>query len=228
MHFTTQDLSVVIPVKDGKAFLERAFSSVRSISNYIEIVFVENGSTDTSLQECERLADANTRVLHLTESGVSRARNHGIDAARGKLITLLDVDDEMLPNRIRFIEERKWKDTDFVIGSMQLVEGEEPSYPNEIQVALSRGLPLYMGSALIFTKAGFIQLGGYNEEFSHAEDMDLILRAERLGFTSIYSAEHFLIRHFHSNNVSLDRTASALGLFSALRGNVNIRREKHD
>lgn len=224
MHFTTQDLSAVIPVKDGKAFLERAFRSIRSISNDIEIIFVENGSSDTSLQECERLADANTRVLHLTEPGVSRARNHGIDAARGKLITILDADDEMLANRIRFIEQRKWKDTDFVIGSMQLVESEESIYPKEIQVALSRGLPLYAGSALIFTKVGFIQLGGYSENFSHAQDMDLILRAKSLGFTHIYSDEPFLIRHFHSSNVSLNRTASALGLFSALRENVKYRK----
>ena len=226
MRFTTQDLTVVIPVKDGKAFLERVFRSIRSISNDIEIIFVENGSTDTSLQECERLADANTRVLHLTESGVSRARNHGIDAARGRLITILDADDEMLVNRIRFIENRKWKDSDFVIGSMQLDDGEQSSYPIAIQIALAQGRPLYTPSALIFTKAGFIQLGGYAENLSHAEDMDLILRAKNLGFTIIYSAEPFLIRHFHSSNVSLARTASMSGLFSALRGNVQNKKVK--
>ena len=215
-----------MPVKDGVAFLERVFRSVRSISNDIEIIFIENGSTDNSLQECERLADANTRVLHLSEPGVSRARNHGIDAARGKLITILDADDEMLANRIRFIEERNWKDSDFIIGSMELDKSEEPNYPNEIQIALARGLPLYTCSALIFTKSGFAQLGGYAENLSHAEDVDLILRAKNLGFTNIYSAEPFLIRHFHSKNVSLDRPASMSGLFSALRGNVkNKKRE---
>jgi glycosyltransferase involved in cell wall biosynthesis len=225
MRFSTRDISVIVPVKDGMVFLERAFRSIRSISNDIEIILVENGSTDSSLQECERLADANTRVFHLSESGVSRARNHGIDAARGKLITILDADDEMLANRIRFIENRKWKDSDFVIGSMQLDDSEQSSYPNEIQIALARGRTLYTPSALIFTKAGFIQLGGYAENLSHAEDMDLILRAKNLGFTNIYSAEHFLIRHFHSNNVSLDRTATASGLFTALRGNVKNLRE---
>jgi glycosyltransferase involved in cell wall biosynthesis len=226
MRFSTRDISVIVPVKDGMAFLERAFRSVRSISDDIEIILIENGSTDTSLQECERLADANTRVLHLSESGVSRARNYGIDAAQGKLITILDADDEMLANRIRFIEERKWKDSDFIIGSMQLDDSEQSSYPNGIQIALARGLPLYTCSALIFTKAGFIQLGGYAENLSHAEDVDLILRTKNLGFTTIYSAEHFLIRHFHSNNVSSDRPASMSGLFSALRGSVKNRREK--
>ena len=226
MRFSTRDISVIVPVKDGMAFLERAFRSVRSISDDIEIILIENGSTDCSLQECERLADANTRVLHLSESGVSRARNYGIDTAQGKLITILDADDEMLANRIRFIEERKWKDSDFIIGSMQLDDSEQSSYPNEIQIALARGLPLYTGSALIFTKAGFIQLGGYTENLSHAEDVDLILRAKNFGFTNIYSAEPFLIRHFHSSNVSSDRPASTSGLFSALRGNVQNKKVK--
>ena len=111
-------------------------------------------------------------------------------------------------------------------GSMQLDDSEQSSYPNEIQIALAQGRTLYTPSALIFTKAGFIQLGGYAENLSHAEDMDLILRAKNLGFTNIYSAEHFLIRHFHSNNVSLDRTANVSGLFTALRGNVKNLREK--
>ncbi len=228
MRFSTRDISVIVPVKNGMAFLERAFRSIRSISYDIEIILVENGSTDSSLQECERLADANTRVFHLSESGVSRARNHGIDAARGKLITILDADDEMLANRIRFIEERKWKDSDFIIGSMQLDDSEQSSYPSEIQIALARGLPLYTPSALIFTKSGFTQLGGYTENLLHAEDVDLILRAKNLGFTKIYSAEPFLIRHFHSSNLSSDRPASMSGLFSALRGNLQKKKEIND
>jgi glycosyltransferase involved in cell wall biosynthesis len=207
-------------VKDGKAFLERAFNSIRFISDQIEIIFVENGSSDESLQECKRLADARTRVFQLLESGVSRARNYGIAQARGKVITLLDVDDEMLAARIEFIENKEWDESDFVIGSMQLVDSEKSSYPPEIQIALARGLPLYTGSALIFTKAIFGRLGGYTESLSQAEDMDLILRAKNMGLNRIYSTELFLIRHFHANNVSLDRGAALSGLFSALRMNV--------
>jgi glycosyltransferase involved in cell wall biosynthesis len=50
MRFSTRDISVIVPVKDGMAFLERAFRSVRSISDDIEIILIENGSTDSSLQ----------------------------------------------------------------------------------------------------------------------------------------------------------------------------------
>jgi GT2 family glycosyltransferase len=103
---------------------------------------------------------------------------------------------------------------------MQLVDSEESSYPPEIKIAKVSGLPLFAGSALIFTKTGFAQIGGFNENLSHGEDMDLILRAKKNGMNSIYTPTPFLIRHFHENNASLNRSASASGLFSALRSNV--------
>ena len=220
MLIKAQDITVVIPVKDGSGFLERAFKSIRTISSEIEVIFVENGSTDNSLQECVRLADTRSQVLQVSEPGVSRARNIGIAAARGKVITLLDADDQMLEERITFIENRIWALTDFVIGTMKLVEFEESHYPPEIQTALKRGLPLFAGTALIFTQFGFEKIGGYNENLSHAEDMDLILRAKNSGLNIIYSTEPFLIRHFHTSNASLNHAASAAGLFSVLRSNA--------
>jgi glycosyltransferase involved in cell wall biosynthesis len=220
VRFNAEDITVIVPVKDGSIFLERVFKSIRDVSNDIEIVFIENGSTDKSLQECVRLADDRTQVFQLSESGVSRARNFGISAAQGKIITLLDADDEILADRIKFIENHDWSSIDFVIGCMQLVDSEESSYPPEIKIAKVSGLPLFAGSALIFTKTGFAQIGGFNENLSHGEDMDLILRAKKNGMNSIYTPTPFLIRHFHENNASLNRSASASGLFSALRSNV--------
>ena len=90
MRITEAEISVVIPVKNGILFLERAFNSIRSISQQIQIVLVENGSTDGTLSLCNRLADSNTQVIHLETSGVSNARNIGIAAANGSVISLLE------------------------------------------------------------------------------------------------------------------------------------------
>lgn len=226
MRFTARDLSVVIPVKDGESFVERAFKSVRKISHDIEVVFVESGSSDGSLIECERLADTKTQVIHLEQPGVSRARNHGVFAAQGRIVTTLDADDEMLPNRVSFLERRNWVDTELVIGCMELGEGTESIYPMAIQKTLTKGLPMYADGALIFTKFGFMNLGGYKEDLQLAQNMDLILRAKKLGFTIIYTSELFLIRHFHTKSISYDREASALELFSSIRGNLRHRNWK--
>lgn len=226
MRITEADISVVIPVRNGTPVLARAFNSIRSISTQIEIVLVENGSSDTTFALCNQLADVNTQVHKSEVSGVSNARNMGIATAGGKVITLLDADDEMLKERIDYITSREWQETDFVIGTMKSVESESTNFPIEIVEAISKGLPMYAGIAVAFTKKGFIKTGGFDADLTHGEDLDLIMRAKSRGFQTIYTETPFLIRHFHTENVSLDRTALVSGMFSALRANIENSRSK--
>ena len=226
MRITEADISVVIPVRNGTPVLARAFNSIRSISTQIEIVLVENGSSDTTFALCNQLADVNTQVHKSEVSGVSNARNMGIATAGGKVITLLDADDEMLKERIDYITSREWQETDFVIGTMKSVESESTNFPIEIVEAISKGLPMYAGIAVAFTKKGFIKTGGFDADLTHGEDLDLIMRAKSRGFQTTYTETPFLIRHFHNENVSLDRTALVSGMFSALRANIENSRSK--
>ena len=220
MRVTEAEISVVIPVKNGFAFLERAFNSIRSISKQIEIVLVENGSSDKTLELCHRLADSNTQVIHLDTSGVSNARNIGIAAANRKVITLLDADDEILQDRINHIIAREWTEYDLVIGTMEYLEAEESKFPPEMMRAISTGLPMYAANAVAFTKQGFNRIGGFGTNLSHGEDFDFIMKAKHNGFAIFYTEKPFLIRHFHTDNASLDRPALVSGLFSALRANI--------
>ena len=226
MRVTEAEISVVIPVKNGFDFLERAFNSIRSISKKVEIVLVENGSSDKTLELCHSLADSNTQVIHLDTSGVSNARNVGIAAANRNVITLLDADDEMLRDRMDYIITREWHENDLVIGTMQYLAVEESKFPPEIKRAISSGLPMYAANALTFTKKGFDNIGGFDTKLSHGEDLDLILKAKHRGLNAIYTERPFLIRHFHNHNATLDRPELISGMFSALRANIkNSERE---
>jgi glycosyltransferase involved in cell wall biosynthesis/GT2 family glycosyltransferase len=220
MRVTEAEISVVIPVKNGFDFLERAFNSIRSISKKVEIVLVENGSSDKTLELCHSLADSNTQVIHLDTSGVSNARNVGIAAANRNVITLLDADDEMLRDRMDYIITREWHENDLVIGTMQYLAVEESKFPPEIKRAISSGLPMYAANALTFTKKGFDNIGGFDTKLSHGEDLDLILKAKHRGLNAIYTERPFLIRHFHTQNATLDRPELISGMFSALRANI--------
>jgi glycosyltransferase involved in cell wall biosynthesis len=224
VRITEAEISVVIPVRNGILFLERAFNSIRAISQQIQIVLVENGSTDGTLSLCNRLADSNTQVIHLETSGVSNARNIGIAAANGSVISLLDVDDEILKDRIEFIISREWDDDDFIVGTMDSIKSETANFPEEIKLAILTGKPMYCAIAVAFTKKGFSRLKGFDEKISHGEDIDLIMRAKRHGFQVMYTETPFLIRHFHSQNVSHDKSALITGLFSALRANIESSR----
>ena len=89
-------VSVVIPVYNAFATLNKCVDSLRAQSyNDIEIVLVNNCSTDGSLDLCLELASKDDRIIvdDLLEKGVSSARNRGIELAHGDFITFVDVDD---------------------------------------------------------------------------------------------------------------------------------------
>ncbi len=94
-------LSVIIPVFNGEAYVERAALSVldQPCGDSIEMIIVDDGSTDRTGVICDELANTyrNVKVIHKINGGVSIARNTGIDAANGKYLAFLDADDWWSP-----------------------------------------------------------------------------------------------------------------------------------
>lgn len=94
-------LSVIIPVFQSAATLERCVDSVLSQNvPDMEVILVNDGSTDGGAQLCDRLALDNPRVkvIHRENGGLSAARNSGIEAASGRWIAFADSDDELAPH----------------------------------------------------------------------------------------------------------------------------------
>ena len=92
-------ISVVIPVYNVKPYLERCVQSVlRQTYKDLEIILVDDGSTDGSGELCDDIATRDQRILviHQKNQGLSGARNTGIQQARGEYIAFLDSDDEWL------------------------------------------------------------------------------------------------------------------------------------
>lgn len=89
-------ISVVLPVYNVEKYLERCVESVvnQTFTN-LEIILVDDGSTDSSGRLCDKLATTDSRisVIHKTNGGLSDARNAGIHIAKGKYITFIDSDD---------------------------------------------------------------------------------------------------------------------------------------
>ena len=95
--------SVIVPCWNVEKWVEDAVSSVlRGSFKDFEIIAVDDGSTDGTGALLDRLAasDARVRVVHQTNGGVSCARNHGLDAARGEFLFFLDPDDWLEPEFI--------------------------------------------------------------------------------------------------------------------------------
>lgn len=90
------DLSVVIPVYNVENYLENCVTSVLHESTIdIEVILVDDGSSDNSGRLCDEIVKRSNkvRVLHKQNEGPGSARNSGIDLANGKYITFVDSDD---------------------------------------------------------------------------------------------------------------------------------------
>ena len=96
-------VSVIIPVYNVAPYLEEALESVINQSyNNLEILVIDDGSTDGSEIICEEYAarDKRIRVIHQVNGGLSDARNTGLDLAAGEYIAFLDPDDAYRPDMI--------------------------------------------------------------------------------------------------------------------------------
>ena len=92
----TPKLSVVIPVYNVQDYLEECvYSVVKQTYSNLEIIIVDDGSTDKSGEICDCLKDIDNRikVIHQVNAGLSAARNTGIDSATGEYIAFVDSDD---------------------------------------------------------------------------------------------------------------------------------------
>ena len=91
-------VSVIVPAYNTKAYIGRAIESLLSQSyRNIEILVIDDGSSDGTGEEAEKYAkiDNRIKVISKENGGVSRARNTGIEQAEGEFVAFLDSDDEM-------------------------------------------------------------------------------------------------------------------------------------
>lgn len=95
--------SVIIPAYNGAHFVDRAIQSALSQTyERIEVVLVNDGSTDDTGLVADRISklDSRVRVVHKENGGLSSARNAGILAAQGEYLMFLDVDDVIAPTKL--------------------------------------------------------------------------------------------------------------------------------
>ena len=89
-------LSIIMPVWNVEKYVADTIEAIlhQSYSDF-ELILVDDGSTDSSAEICDRYSKIDTRVnvIHKINGGVSSARNTGLDVAKGDLIAFMDSDD---------------------------------------------------------------------------------------------------------------------------------------
>ncbi len=94
-------ISVIIPVYNGEKYINTIYSCLKEQTyRDLEIIFINDGSTDKSGEICDKIASEDSRVIviHQENAGVSAARNAALDIVKGEYTAFIDVDDRIKPD----------------------------------------------------------------------------------------------------------------------------------
>jgi glycosyltransferase involved in cell wall biosynthesis len=223
---TPVPLSVVIPAYDRETMIGRAVASAWSQRPRppAEVIVVDDCSHDGTGAVAERLG---ARVIrHEVNRGLGASRNTGIAAATQPWIALLDSDDEWLPHLV----DTLWRlrRDHVMVGLASLNCGPDPARDRYAGTTARRPVVLRSPAALLYPE-NFIAasgtmvradvvaaVGGYREDLSHAEDLDLWLRVLQRG-TGLVAPSIGVIYHLHGGQVTRDHAAMAARQLEVMR-----------
>ena len=106
-------ISVIVPVYNVAQYLEKSIASIqRQTYHNLEIILVDDGSTDESGRLCDSVAEQDDRVsvIHKSNEGLSQARNDGMKQAHGDYLIFIDSDDYIHPEMIKNLYEQLVKE----------------------------------------------------------------------------------------------------------------------
>jgi hypothetical protein len=195
----------------------------------VEILVVDDASTDGTPERVERTGDSRTRVIRRgTSGGPGAARNAGIAAARGEWIAFLDDDDLWSPRKLRAQLDAAeaagvtmvYADAIALDDKFAVIEALPGPDPSDLADALMLGGAIPAGSSNVMMHASLIgRLGGFDEGLSQLADWDLWIRAAAT--TTTARCPEVLVGYVHHAGSMLT------GQVRALRKEFGYLREKH-
>jgi len=191
-HLPTGELptvSVVIPAFNYAGYLGLAIQSVlRQDHAHFEIIVVDDGSTDHTAELVAGFSDPRIRYIHQENSGLSSARNTGIQSARHDFVAFLDADDEWLPEHLSSMLTLLTKlDPSFALlasASERIDVAGQALSPRRKTWLCEREIPVadivmktrFMPSSVLVRRAVFAECGLFDSSLRSSEDRDMWIR----------------------------------------------------
>ncbi len=238
-------ISVVVPAYNAEPFIERTLRSAlhQSYTN-IEVIVVNDGSTDNTKAIVEKVAaaDDRVRVLSIPNGGVAKARNTGIENAAGEFVAFLDADDLWHPSKIELqvaalCSKSCGEGAVAAYTLSRIIDASDRIIRNENAIVFSgysfaRHLytkPVGNGSSLIVRRDVAVAVGGFDSSYAArgiggSEDLDFELRI---------AAEHpikgiplYLVGYrTYPGNMSSNRRRMARAVFTAVMRHIQLHPE---
>ncbi|MEV7078770.1 bifunctional polysaccharide deacetylase/glycosyltransferase family 2 protein [Streptomyces sp. NPDC093516] len=197
----TRPVSVIVPAYNEKECIANTLGSLARSTHPIEIIVVDDGSTDGTADIAESLGMPNVRVIRQANAGKPAALGTGVRNARHDLVVMMDGDTVFEPDTVRQLVQpfadpevgavagnAKVGNRTTVIGAWQHIEYVMGFNLDRRMYDLLRCMPTIPGAIGAFRREAVIQVGGMSED-TLAEDTDITIALHRAGWRVVYQ-EH--------------------------------------
>ncbi|HBQ97955.1 MULTISPECIES: glycosyltransferase family 2 protein [unclassified Roseofilum] len=193
----TPKISVVIPVYNGEETIKETIQSILNQTfEDFEIVVINDGSNDSTLEIISTFKDRRLNVFSSENSGLSAARNRGITNAKGEYISFIDADDmwteHKLEEQLKALQSNSWASvayswTNFVNENGKFLRsGCRINANGDVFLQLLRINFIQSGSNLLVKTKALARVGNFDESLDAVEDWDMWLRlAESYQFVCV-------------------------------------------
>jgi len=210
-------VSIIIPVYNGEKYIAQAIESVfRQNHPHVEVIVVNDGSTDGTLATLERFGEK-VRIISQENKGQAVARNVGIKLAHGSIIGLLDADDMWPDNHLGLMLPHLLEgDYDFARGYTRYVKNSGTEVEEMTQNLFMEALV----GACLYKASVFTTVGLFDETMRQGEDFDWNIRLIESACKEKRINETTLLYRRHESNLTNSKECIEKGQIHAFRNKV--------
>lgn len=206
------DVSIIIPVYNGMPFLPETITSIRNQTlKNIQIIAIDDGSTDESLPYLQSIRDDRLYIVQQERGGLCETLNHGIQLSKASFIARNDQDDVSINSRLEEQLNYFKRYPDYGCVFTGIVKFSSAKDIDMSDKGLMRKNELFydfdpwidgnqLNSTMMVKKELLVSLGGYRKDFYPADDWDLELRMFEVSPIAILNRP--LVRYRYHNNAN--------------------------
>ncbi len=222
-------ISLIIPVYNAEKYIiETINSALNQDIELSEIIIVDDGSTDKSIEEIKKFGD-NIILIQQENKGAAAARNHGIRIAKGEYLAFLDADDVWTADHLDILYSLFESNPELEMAVGMLEQFVSPELENRNIHQLEHDARIFKGfhpGAILIKRDAFLNVGYLNEELELGEFIDWFSRAEHLKIKTEIVDKLIYKRRLHETNQGVLKKNNLKDYTKVLKDAIKRSRDK--